>query len=531
MKFPYSALVCLLALAACQQPVTDPDHPQAAERPVRLIPVITRATETSFENGDAVGLTITRASGTYASNAKLTFQSGEFRGDVVWYNEGGDEATLRAYYPYTAQEPATFTVQADQSQGVAASDFIAAVKENVLPTAQAIAMPFRHKLTRLKITVLNNSGSTLDAISFDGARLTATLGTDFSAVADPSASPARVKAFKADDNTFYAVLPPQKAALTAIVTAGGKEMSQKLVESDLSTGYQYNVNIVVNESGIKVVLSGEIENWNNGGDIPGNGDDPQEDGEYLDKGYIVYKGVQYPVVRLKDGRWWMARNLAYVPEGFTPSSSLNEVTAGVFFPLVINEGKTAAMFSTDAAVIAAKGYLYQAEAALGLKVGDLTSVEAAQALEGAQGICPAGWHLPKAQEIVALVGKSVGFTTNESAPYYENGNGSLTLLNADGFGMDAFGAVSIQDNTKTAGTFMGWATGYPDKLSSGMFCGSTYAGVTYNTKDDPTSGVKNLQFYGFMPMTNKASENEYTCNGTKVSYRIAAPVRCIRNAD
>ncbi len=32
-----------------------------------------------------------------------------------------------------------------------------------------------------------------------------------------------------------------------------------------------------------------------------------------------------------------------------------------------------------------------------------------------------------------------------------------------------------------------------------------------------------------MPMTNKASSSQYTCNGTKVSYRIAAPLRCVRN--
>ena len=41
--------------------------------------------------------------------------------------------------------------------------------------------------------------------------------------------------------------------------------------------------------------------------------------------------------------------------------------------------------------------------------------------------------------------------------------------------------------------------------------------------------VKNLQFFGLMPMTNKATEAEYTCNGTKVSYRIAGPLRCVRN--
>ena len=232
---------------------------------------------------------------------------------------------------------------------------------------------------------------------------------------------------------------------------------------------------------------------------------------------------------MKDGKWWMAQNLAYLPGGCTPATDLTAVTAGVFAPLKINEGKTAAEFTTDPAVVAKNGYLYQAEFALGLKVGDLQSEADAKLLEAAQGICPKGWHIPTLDDIVALVGKSVGATTVETAPYYDGANGSIVKLNEDGFNMDAVGAISIQDNTKTAGTFMGWASGYPDKLSSGMFCGSTFAGVTYNTKDDATSGVKNLQFYGFMPMTNKTSENQYTCNGTKVSYRIAGPVRCVRN--
>ena len=205
------------------------------------------------------------------------------------------------------------------------------------------------------------------------------------------------------------------------------------------------------------------------------------------------------------------------------------MTAGIFAPIKINDGQTAAEFTTDEAVVAANGYLYQAEVALGLKVGDLTSVADAEALAGAQGICPTGWHVPTLNDIMGLVGKSSGQQDVTTAPYYVNGNGSIAALNADGFNMAAVGFVSIQDNTKTSGTLSGFMAAYPDHLCSGMFCGSSFAGVTYNTSGDETSGVKNLQFYGLMPMTNKATEDQYTCNGTKVSYRIAGPVRCVRN--
>ena len=130
---------------------------------------------------------------------------------------------------------------------------------------------------------------------------------------------------------------------------------------------------------------------------------------------------------------------------------------------------------------------------------------------------------------MGLVGKCSGETTQADAPYYSGADVLIKLLNEDGFNMDAFVAISIQDNTKTNGTFMGFMASNKDHLSSGMFCGSTYAGVTYNTSGDETSGVKNLQFYGLMPMTTKSSADQYTCNGTKVSYRIAGPVRCVRN--
>ena len=318
----------------------------------------------------------------------------------------------------------------------------------------------------------------------------------------------------------------QTVAPIVVVTAGGKELSQQLVEVTLEPGKQYSVSIIVNKEEIKVVLAGEIENWTDGGEITGDGPSFEEK---LEDGYFTYDGVKYNVVKMKDGKWWMAQNLAYLPEGYTPATDLTAVTAGVFAPLQINAEHTSAEFTTDAAVIAANGYLYQSEVALGLKVGDLTSEADAKALEGAQGICPKGWHVPTLDDIIGLAGKSVGATTNTEAPYYDGANGSIGKLNEDGFNMDAFGAISIQDNTKTAGTFMGWASAYPDKLSSGMFCGSSFAGVTYNTSGDTASGVKNLQFYGFMPMTNKATEAEYTCNGTKVSYRIAGPVRCVRN--
>ena len=530
MKKIALAALALLSLAACRKtPAVEQPPVDFSKYAVRVEPVVTRVTETGFETGDRIGLSVTRATGAFATNAPLSYDGTAFSGALTWYSEGADEATLKAYHPYIDTEglPSRFSVERDQSAGTSSSDFVSAVKENVLPSANAISMVFKHQLSRIAVTLRNNTGQDIQAVQIKDVIPVALLSDDLTATADMNAKRESIKAFRQDDK-YYAIIPGQTVAPVVAVTVGGKEQTQQLVETTLEAGKQYSVSIIVNQDGIKVVLAGEIENWNDGGEITGGGDSSFE--ENLDEGYFVYAGTRYNIVRMKDGKWWMAQNLAYLPEGYTPATELTAVTAGVFAPIRVNEAHTGAEFSTDEALVAANGYLYQAEVALGLKVGDLTTVAAAQALEGAQGICPKGWHVPTIGDITGLVGRAVSpIQTNDSAPYLKDGNGSIALLNADGFNVTAYGAVSIQDNTKTAGTFLGYMSAYPDRISTCMMCGSSYATVTYNNASDESSGIKNLQFYGLMPMTNKATEAEYTCNGTKVSYRIAAPVRCVRD--
>ena len=531
MKKVLIPILCIAALAACNKTVpATPDQPATGAETfsVRILPVMTKVTDTAFENGDAIGVTITRESGAHATNEKLSYNGTEFSGSLMWYAEGTAGATVSAYYPYADAVPAKFSVAADQSAGTSASDFVAGSKEGVLPSASAVVIPFKHKLTKIILSVTNNAAGELSAIKLSGARLAANIAADFSATVDETAATGTITAFKKDATTYCLILPPQKVGLTATVeTAGGNVLAQNLAETELLAGKQYTINMIVNPKDLAVAFAGDIEDWENGGEI-GGGDNTLI--EQLDKGFITYHEAKYTVAQMKDGKWWMTQNLRYVPEGITVGDALTNVTAGVYYPIVVNEGQTAAEFSKDIEVITARGYLYQAEVALGLKIGDLTSVAQAEALEGAQGLCPKGWHIPTGADIIGLVGKAVSpLTNNTEAPYYDGANGSIALLNADGFNMEAYGAISIADNTRTSGTFMGFMSAYKDKISTGMMIGSTYAGVTYNTSGDETSGVKNLQFFGFMPMTNKATEAEYTCNGTKVSYRIAGAVRCVRD--
>lgn len=531
---------CLLAVMACEKkaviPDVDPQKP-GQQYPVSIVPVMTKVTQTAFEQNDAIGVTITRTSGAYATNEKMVFDGSVFSGSLKWYAEGTDGATVAAYYPYAASVPSSFTVQADQSNGVSSSDFVAGIKEGVLPSAYAVAIPFKHKLSLIILNVTNNSQGELASIALQGAKLTAKIAADFTATVDEEAAPGTIVAGKVGEGKYALAVPPQTVALTVIATtAGGSQLSQVLKETALEAGKQYSISMIVNPEDIIVALSGDIEDWSNGGEIEGD-DTPAGDlVENLADGYITYHGDKYTVAKMKDNKWWMTQNMRYVPEGYTPSSDLTQVTAGIYNPVIYNVTESAAEFSTDDDIIEQHGYFYQTEVAMGLKVGDLPQEvpaddEALAALrlqyEGIQGICPKGWHIPTLKDIMDLVGRCSGQTTNKDAPYYDNtaDNCLIDLLNADNFNMDAYGAINIASITTTTASFIGGLK-TRSYLSSGYYVGSTIYKVNKNSQ---TGAFTTYQFYALMPNTNKDNANEFNCNGAFMNYRVGANLRCVRN--
>lgn len=237
-------------------------------------------------------------------------------------------------------------------------------------------------------------------------------------------------------------------------------------------------------------------------------------------GVIVYAGEVYHAVKMKDGKWWMAENLRYLPEGMTPSAELGNVLAGLWYPVVVNAEHTAADFSTSEAAIKSNGYLYSTEVAFGLKPGALTSQAEAEKYEGARGICPEGWHIPTVADMQGLTGKCNGMADVTTAPYFDGKNGSMSLLDEDGFNAAAWGAVSIASTAAAKGTMTGWLKAYPDIIASGFMVGSTHYKTTLN--DD--GSIKNIQFFGFMPMASTG-----TFNGAYNNFRTGASLRCVKD--
>ena len=152
MKRYLSISLAVLAIAACQKPV----QPEAAPGKVQIEPVITKATEVNFENGDKIGLTIAKVNDTqkYADNALLTYDGSVFSSDLMWYADAYSEADVYAYYPYSESgTPASYFAIEDQTEGIAKADLMAASKTGVLPTPNAITMVFKHLMTKIVVNI------------------------------------------------------------------------------------------------------------------------------------------------------------------------------------------------------------------------------------------------------------------------------------------------------------------------------------------------------------------------------------------
>lgn len=261
--------------------------------------------------------------------------------------------------------------------------------------------------------------------------------------------------------------------------------------------------------------------------------DPDDKAEAADSGfehlsgdnpYITYGGRDYKVVQLADGNWWMAEPMAYLPEGIQPSSTPSAESADVvFYPYSIDGTTCTAL--TDAESIKAKGYLYKALAVFGDSINENNYGE----FEGAQGICPEGWHVPTRAEYLGLLGYSNKSTyaqetaaiVDTTACYYDKAyNGSkVSLLNEAGFNFVFSGAVANNIYGKTV-------------ISASNSTVENYydnPALTYIWTSSPNTAT---QFFAAMTTFTKAAypEGRVTLTFADVN-KSANQLRCVRNAE
>ena len=517
----YLSLIAVLAIAACQKPV----QPETAPGKVQIEPVITKATEVNFESGDKIGLTIAKVNDTqkYADNALLTYDGTVFSSDLMWYADAYSEADVYAYYPYSESgTPTSYFAVGDQTEGIAEADLMAASKNGVLPTPNAITMVFKHLMTKIVVNIDNQSGASVEEVELGGSSAAADIDIAAMTVSDysgalPAMEPLPIKAFEAAAGKVWkAIIIPGTTKLELIVNlSNGKKIRQPLAEMTLKSGGQYTINARIVQDNMIVTASGEIENWTDEGEIEFDGEGTTEDlpvefTEY--DGYFVYDGVEYKTVTLADGNTWMAENLRFIPRGKTVSSDPAE-DAGIWYPAA-NADKTA-----DPALAQTLGLLYDASTAFGTEI----TIENAGTFEGTQGICPEGWHIPTVAELTGLVGHcSNSAMINTDAAYYDATikGASLAALKEAGW---EWQFASMRNKANTAGNGSYTVTNY-----NGIYGVMSYliGSSMYQTTTNTDGSLKNVQYYYMMPTYNASNEKVTVAYGNFLS---GASVRCVKN--
>ena len=536
MKKSLTFIFAAALLVSCQQEENETTTPSDSR--ITISPVITRATEVNFETGDKIGVTIIQNGDfVYAENKLMTFNDGVFAGDLLWYPEGNDKSQIVAYYPYReGNTPTSFSVEADQTTGYGASDLMAASNKDVLPTVNTITMNFKHLLTKLVINVTKEVEANITSIALKGSIPTATLDlAALTVTADANVAATNITAQVVEANkTYRALIVPQTVALTLeVATSDGKTLSQKLTSTTLAQGGQYSVNIRVLPDDIEVKLIGDIENWTDEGEIGADNEIPFE--EHLDENYFLYDNVKYNTVTLANGTTWMAEPLIYLPKGYTPSTDPT-ADSHVWYPYEIKvDGATVA--TTEESAIKELGYLYDFQVALGGK--EITESNL-NSFEGAQGICPKGWHIPTRLEYFNLVGK----TTNDAdgkvpadgdkALFYDAvyDGAKISSLNNAGFNYQ-FSGVRMATSLTGAGSYQKTAiaedaniqTAWHRKPAMNYLMTSTAFKPVYNS----TSGLlTNIQFFGLMSTIN-AKYSEGRLSLSYVSIKAGMQLRCVRD--
>ena len=536
MKKSLTFIFAAALLVSCQQEENETLTP--ANSRITISPVITRATEVNFETGDKIGVTIIQNGDfVYAENKQMTFNDGVFAGDLLWYPEGNDKSQIVAYYPYReGNTPTSFSVEADQTTGYGASDLMAASNKDVLPTVNTITMNFKHLLTKLVINVTKEVEANITSIALKGSIPAATLDlAALTVTADANVAATNITAQVVEANkTYRALIVPQTVALTLeVATSDGKTLSQKLTSTTLAQGGQYSVNIRVLPDDIEVKLIGDIENWTDEGEIGADNEIPFE--EHLDENYFLYDNVKYNTVTLANGTTWMAEPLIYLPKGYTPSTDPT-ADSHVWYPYEIKaDGATVA--TTEESAIKELGYLYDFQVALGGK--EITESNL-NSFEGAQGICPKGWHIPTRLEYFNLVGKTTNDVdgkvpaNGDKALFYDAvyDGAKISSLNNAGFNYQ-FSGVRMATSLTGAGSYQKTAiaedaniqTAWHGKPAMNYLMTSTAFKPVYNS----TSGLlTNIQFFGLMSTIN-AKYSEGRLSLSYVSIKAGMQLRCVRD--
>lgn len=279
------------------------------------------------------------------------------------------------------------------------------------------------------------------------------------------------------------------------------------------------------------------DNGTDGTEQGGGGEGTDEpDGGTEEPNTLTYGGVTYKTVTLSNGQTWMAEPLRYIPEGMTVSSDPSE-NAHIWYSYTFDaEGNPVA----DETTVEERGYLYDMYAALG---GVEITTENCETFEGAQGICPDGWHIPTWEEYFLLCGKSNemengnGASSNTEALFYDSeyDGGKVETANELGWNVVFSGVRQKTEFTTTNTQYVKTAISETNCTIENFYGAPAmtyYMSSTFDKmkEDSKTGEISSIYFMSMMTTFTK-TYSEGRLSMSNAHCEMGQQLRCIKDAE
>lgn len=242
---------------------------------------LTRASEYGFEDGDRIGLFITKSDETLETSGNCVNNELLTKGDDGWnaakkiFLDYGNY-NVYAYYPYSAVnsiEDYEVSVSTDQSrqEDYSASDIMYARSMNYSNLADAVRLNFSHVMSKLTIRLIKSEDFEGDLptkadvyVHSTVTRATLDLTTGI-ATKKPKTGAKTIKAHQVSAHTYEAIVVPQRLDTRLPLIEIEANGVSYLLESKFvfKKGMNHVVNVVIPSSPeqVKIEVSGEVDNW------------------------------------------------------------------------------------------------------------------------------------------------------------------------------------------------------------------------------------------------------------------------------
>lgn len=281
MRNYYFILVACFALSltscgedASPETVIEPTPAQPEEK--TELKVTTRATESSFENSDAIGIyvanyvndaaTTLKSSGNTYDNMKFTFNdAGWAAAQTLYWENTNTMADVYGYYPYGTVTDATaytFELQPDQSSEASykASDFLWGKAEGQSARAD-VNLTLKHLFCKMVITIKAGDGFTEEelnssdmSVAINNVKTKALIDLSNGSVT-ATGNGMKVNAYMSGTSSFQAYVVPQTVEQTGLITVtmnGNDYTLTRGMTFQSNKTYKFTITLSKTSSGINV---------------------------------------------------------------------------------------------------------------------------------------------------------------------------------------------------------------------------------------------------------------------------------------